>query len=69
MENKHLVIQGFNGVVHVIPASVIRDVITGKMHISEIEDWEQITRRIFQEWYDNQMQKEAVVPRPGSCPT
>ena len=56
MENEpHLCLQLQDGNVHVIPESVFKDIISGKMKITDIDHWEMITRAIFSEWLRGQV--------------
>ena len=45
----HITIQGKNR-VHVMPVSLIEDVIDGKMDITQIEDWQDFLPTILDDW-------------------
>lgn len=38
--------------VHVVPVSLIEDVIEGRKDLTQIDDWENLARKILQEWLD-----------------
>jgi len=41
-----------DGEIHIIPVLMIEDVISGKLKISDIDDWEIIMRAIVEEWFE-----------------
>ena len=50
-DNKpHLCVPTLDGNAHVIPAEVFDKIISGEMKITDMEDWEIITRTAFSEW-------------------
>lgn len=50
-DNKpHLCVPTLDGNVHVIPTEVFDKIISGEMKITDMEDWEIITRTAFSEW-------------------
>jgi len=50
-DNKpHLCVPTLDGNAHVIPAEVFDKIVTGEMKITDMEDWEIITRTAFSEW-------------------
>lgn len=68
----HMVIPRLDGVVSVMPRSVIEDIVNGKLKITDVDDWDIITRTIFQEWlshYDPATQKRRTLNRlrKGPC--
>lgn len=36
--------------IHVIPVALIEDVIKGRKDLTQLDDWEGIIRRVFEEW-------------------
>ena len=52
IENKkpHLCVPTLDGNAHVIPAEVFDKIISGEMKITDMDDWEIITRTAFSEW-------------------
>jgi len=46
----HLCVQTLDGNVHVIPTGVFDKIISGAMNITDMDDWEIITRTAFSEW-------------------
>ena len=50
-DNKpHLCVPTLDGNAHVIPAEVFDKIVSGEMKITDMEDWEIITRTAFSEW-------------------
>lgn len=50
-DNKpHLCVPTLDGNAHVIPTEVFDKIISGEMKITDMEDWEIITRTAFSEW-------------------
>ena len=50
-DNKpHLCVPTLDGNAHVIPTAVFTKIILGEMKITDMEDWEIITRTAFSEW-------------------
>lgn len=50
-DNKpHLCVLTLDGNAHVIPTAVFTKIILGEMKITDMEDWEIITRTAFSEW-------------------
>jgi hypothetical protein len=48
--NPHLCVPTLDGNAHVIPTEVFDKIISGEMKITDMEDWEIITRTVFSEW-------------------
>ena len=46
----HLCVPTLDGNVHVIPTEVFDKIVSGEMKITDMEDWEIITRTAFSEW-------------------
>jgi len=46
----HLCVPTLDGNVHVIPAEVFDKIVSGEMKITDMDDWEIITRTAFSEW-------------------
>lgn len=46
----HLCVPTLDGNAHVIPTEVFDKIISGEMKITDMEDWEIITRTAFSEW-------------------
>lgn len=46
----HLAVPTPDGEVHVIPVSVFYRVLSGELKITDIDDWEPISRVIVREW-------------------
>ena len=46
----HLCVPTLDGNAHVIPAEVFGKIVSGEMKITDMEDWEIITRTAFSEW-------------------
>ena len=46
----HLCVPTLDGNAHVIPAEVFDKIVSGEMKITDMEDWEIITRTAFSEW-------------------
>lgn len=46
----HLYMPTLDGNVHVIPVQVIKDIISGKMKINQIDEYEIIIQTVFSEW-------------------
>lgn len=46
----HLVIPRLDGVVSVMPRSVIEDVVSGKLKPESVDDWDSIMKTILWEW-------------------
>jgi len=50
-DNKpHLCMPTLDGNAHVIPTEVFEKIVSGEMKITDMEDWEIITRTAFLEW-------------------
>lgn len=50
-DNKpHLCVPTLDGNAHVIPTEVFDKIISGEMKITDMDDWEIITRTVFSEW-------------------
>lgn len=50
-DNKpHLCVPTLDGNAHVIPTEVFEKIVSGEMKITDMEDWEIITRTAFSEW-------------------
>jgi len=49
----HLMIPDISGDAHIIPVSLIEDVISGKKCITQIEEWQYILPTILKEWLNN----------------
>ncbi|MBU2527685.1 MAG: hypothetical protein KKC03_13900 [Bacteroidetes bacterium] len=43
-DTPHLTLQTLDNKVHIIPVSVFTDIISGKMKLTDIDDWEMIAR-------------------------
>ncbi len=54
----HLVLPTLDGNIHVLPVSVIQDIVSEKMSITDVDDGELIMRSILDEWLN--MVKEKV---------
>ncbi len=48
--NPHLCVQTLDGNAHVIPAEVFDKIVSSEMKITDMDDWEIITRTVFSEW-------------------
>ena len=46
----HLCVPTLDGNAHVIPAEVFDKIVSGEMKITDMDDWEIITRTVFAEW-------------------
>ena len=46
----HLCVPTLDGNAHVIPTAVIEKIVSGEMAVTDMDDWEIITRKIFSEW-------------------
>jgi len=49
-DQPHLTVQTRDGNVHVLPESLIQDVIDGKMEFTEIEAWRPLLQAILADW-------------------
>ena len=49
----HFTLQTLDGNVHVFPRAMIEDVISGKLRIVDIDDYEIILRTILKDWLEN----------------
>lgn len=49
----HVVFKTINGTVHVIPLSVFRDIVDGKMEIEDLEGWREIVLTFFAEIFND----------------
>jgi len=56
----HYTIRTDNGDVHVLPASIIDDVINNKQDWAEIEDYDLMLRAIFKDWRDFIMNEAGI---------
>lgn len=50
-KSPHMTIPAIDKKVHVIPVLVIKDIIDGRMSITQLEDFEQIVPTIIEEWF------------------
>jgi len=48
----HLIIQTEDNRYHIIPVSLITDIIKGTRKLTDVDDWELIIKRILEEWLE-----------------
>ena len=49
-DNRHIVITPHDGTTRVIPRQVFDQIVAGTMHITELADYDQIMRKVIEEW-------------------